>query len=473
MPLYIFVFMKIQLKNIVSFSFNPLLSVLIILASSIITKGQISDKNEDVILDQIVAVVGDEVILQSEVEIQYQAQAGYEIQGLAKDPALCFLFEELLFQKLLLNQAKIDSVDVSEDQINSELDRRMRFFVDQIGSEQKLEEYYGKSILEIKSEFRDQVESQLIVQKMRARSTENVKVTPSEVRKYFNEIPEDSLPLISSEIQISQIVKKPPISTEEKTRTKTKLEDIRKRIINGEDFGMLAYMYSEDPMSAKENGELGFVQRGALVPEFEAVAFNLKEGDVSEIIETQYGYHILKLIERLGEKVNVRHILLIPKVSNNDLENALSFLDSIYQQILIDSLTFEAAAEKFSDDDESKLFGGKMMNPQSGSYVFVPNQIEPMLLFSLDKMKVGQISDPMIMQTPDGKQAYRLIKLNQRTEPHKASLKQDYQRIQTAALEEAQRKSINAWIEKRQEDTYIKINEEFTNCKFSNNWNGL
>ena len=472
MSLYI-VFMKLQTKNIMTFFCKTLLYFLIMFTFSSISLGQDNNGNNDIILDQIVAIVGNEVILQSEVEIQYQAQAGYEIQGLSKDKALCFILEELLFQKLLLNQAKIDSVEVSEDQINNELDRRMRFFVDQIGSEQKLEEYYGKSILEIKSEFEEQVENQLIVQKMRSRATENVKVTPSDVRNYFNGIPEDSLPFVSSELQLSQIVKTPPISAEETSRTKTKLEGIRKRIVNGEDFGMLAYLYSEDPMSAKDNGELGFVQRGALVPEFEAVAFNLREGEVSEIIETKYGYHILKLIERLGEKVNVRHILLIPKVSNFDLQNAKTFLDSIYQQILIDTLTFEEAAEEFSDDEESKLSGGKMLNPQTGSYVFVPNQVEPLLLFSVDKMKVGQISEPMIMQTTDGKQAYRLVILNQRTEPHKASLKQDYQRIQTAALEEAQIKSINAWIKKRQEDTYIKISNEYTNCKFTNNWNGL
>jgi len=445
----------------------------IFLVFSIVSFGQDSIAKQGVLIDQILAVVGNEVILQSEMEIQYHTQEEFEFGNVLKEEAHCIILEDLLFQKLLLNQAKIDSVEVSEDQIDGELNRRMRFFVDQIGSEQKLEEYYGKSLLEIKSEFRDQVETQLIVQKMRSKSTENVKVTPAEVRKYFDEIPEDSLPYINSELEMSQIVKKPPISSAEKDRTKNKLADIRKRIVNGEDFGMLAYMYSEDPMSAKENGELGFVQRGALVPEFEAIAFTLKAGEVSEIIETQYGYHILELIERIGEKVNVRHILLIPKVSNADLQNAMTFLDSIYQQILMDSLSFEQAAEQFSDDDESIMSGGKMINPQTGSYAFVPNQIEPMLLFSIDKMKIGQVSEPVIMNTTDGKQAYRLIKLNQRTKPHKASLKQDYQRIQAAALEEQQRKSINRWIKKKQEHTFIKINEEYTNCLFTNNWTGL
>ncbi|MCH7827897.1 MAG: peptidylprolyl isomerase, partial [Bacteroidetes bacterium] len=220
-------------------------------------------------------------------------------------------------------------------------------------------------------------------------------------------------------------MKKPPISEEEKERIKEKLLELRKRIINGDDFGMLAYMYSEDPGSAKENGELGFLKRGALVPEFEGVAFSLKGDDVSEMIETQYGYHIMQLIERVGERVNVRHILLTPKVSSADLNNAREYLDSLQQVMLTDTMTFDEAAEKFSDDEETRMNGGKLINPQTGSTKFEPSQMDPMLLFTIDKMKLGQVSEPVLMRMADGKEAYRLVKLIKRTDPHCASLKQD------------------------------------------------
>ena len=387
-------------------------------------------------LDQIVAIVGDEVILQSEIEIQFQSQEAYALQSMTEAEAKCALMEENLYQKLLINQSKIDSIDVSEDQITGELDRRMRFFIDQIGSEKKLEEYYGKSILEIKAEFREMVENQLIVQKLKSLTTENIKVTPSEVKAYFDDIPKDSLPYINSELEIAQIVKKPPITDQERERLKSELEGMRKRIVNGDDFGMLAYMYSEDPGSASKNGELGFVERGSLVPEFEAVAFNLKGDEVSELIETEYGYHIMQLIERVGEKVNVRHILLTPKVSPEDLNTAREYLDSLQQLMFTDTITFDVAAEKYSDDEETRMNGGKMKNPQTGSTVFEPTEIDPMLMFTIDKLKVGQISDPVLMRTPDGKEAYRLLKVIKRTDPHRASLKQDYQRIQSAALGE-------------------------------------
>lgn len=449
------------------------LSVIVILCLIGSISAQSDDETPGNVLDQIVAIVGDEVILQSEIELQYQAQGAYTLQSVTEEEAKCILLEENLYQKLLINQSKIDSIDISEDQITGELDRRMRYFIDQIGSEQKLEEYYGKSLVEIKAEFRELVENQLIVQKMKSLTTENIKVTPSEVKAYFEDIPKDSLPYINSELEIAQILRIPPISDEEKERMKTELEGMRKRIVNGDDFGLLAYMYSEDPGSAHKNGELGFVERGSLVPEFEAVAFNLKGDEVSELIETQFGYHIMQLIERRGEKVNVRHILLTPKVSPADLNSANEYLDSIQSLILNDTVSFEVAAEKFSDDEATRMNGGKMKNPATGGTVFEPTEMDPILVFTVEKMKVGQVSDPVLMRTADGKEAYRLLKLIKRTDPHRASLKLDYQRIQTAALEEKQSHAITKWIAKKQEDTYIKIGNVYGNCSFTNSWEGL
>ena len=414
-------------------------------------------------------IVGDEILLHSEVEQQYESQVAM-FQNMTADQAKCLIYEDLMYQKLLLNQAKQDSVEVSQEQVEGEIDRRMRFFIEQIGSEKKLEEYYGKTILEIKSEFREMVENQLLVQRMQSKITESIQVTPSDVRSYFDNIPSDSLPFIDSELEIAHIVKSPEITLEEKERVKEKLQGIRKRIVNGEDFGTLAYLYSDDPLSAQKNGELGFVQRGALVPAFEAVAFKLKENQVSELVETQYGFHILQLIERRGEKVNVRHILLVPKVSNVSLQESRTFLDSIHQLILLDSIGFAMAAEKFSDDKDSKLSGGLLMNPQTGDSRFVPDMMDPMLAFEVNKLKIGEISGPVIMNTAEGKQAYRLIKLISRTDPHVANLKDDYQRIQEASLTEKQNQAIKEWVMKKVENTYVKLDEDYQGCKFSNNW---
>ena len=274
-------------------------------------------------------------------------------------------------------------------------------------------------------------------------------------------------------LPISHIVRIPEIREEEKEKLKKKLEGIRERILNGEDFGTLAYMYSKDPMSAKKNGELGFVQRGALVPEFEAVAFNLKEDEVSEIIETSFGYHILQLVERRGEKVNVRHILLTPEVSSDDLSKASDFLDSIASLIENGSLTFAEAAEKFSDDEDSKDNGGLVVNVQTGKTAFESSQLDPVLSFTIDKMEIGEISKPSLMVTDNGRQAYRLIRLIRRTDPHIANLRDDYQRIQNAALAEKQNNATDKWIKKKLKDTYVKIDDEYRNCKFTNGWSTL
>jgi peptidyl-prolyl cis-trans isomerase SurA len=420
--------------------------------------------------DKITGIVGNEIILHSEVEQQYESQKTMAFQNMSETVAKCIVYEDLLYQKLLLNQAKQDSIEVPQEQVEGEIDRRIRFFADQIGSEQKLEEYYGKTILEIKTEFRDMVENQLLIQKMQSKITENIKVTPSDIRSYFENIPVDSLPFIDSELEVAHIVKSPEVSTEEQDRVREKIIGIRKRIINGDDFGTLAYLYSEDPLSAKKNGELGFVQRGALVPAFEAVAFKLKDGQVSEVVETQYGYHILQLIERRGAKVNVRHILLVPQVSNEGLQESRAFLDSLHQLILLDSMSFGQAAEQFSDDTESKLNNGILINPQTGDSRFEPDMMDPMLAFAVNKLKMGEVSGPVIMNTKDGKQAYRLLKLISRTKPHIANLKEDYQRIQSAALTEKQNMAIQEWVRKKIAATYIKLEKEYQSCNFSNEW---
>ena len=298
------------------------------------------------LIDQVVATVGNQIILRSDIEkqyMQYLAQGGE-----AAEEARCGIFDQLILSKLMVNQAAIDSVDVPEAQVESELDRRMRFYVRQIGSEQKLEEYFKTTIRQLKVELRDMIRDQLLVQTMQGKITKDVTATPNDVREYFNSIPPDSLPYIDAELEVAQIVRRPPVSDAERKAVRSRLEEFRKKILAGEDFAVYAALYSQDPGSAKKGGELGFFERGTMVPEFEATAFNLKPGEISPIIETKFGFHVLQLVERRGDQINVRHILLVPKTGDDDLIKCVNTLDSIRQQINKGSITFEDAALKYS-----------------------------------------------------------------------------------------------------------------------------
>ncbi len=422
------------------------------------------------VVDEIIAIVGSNIILKSDIEaqyIQYRMQQGNAAGS--ESTVKCSIMESMLRQKLLLSQGELDSVQVSDMQVESEMDRRLRYYIKQFGSQEKLEEFYQQSIYEIKDEFRDLIKQQMMMETVQNSITADVTVTPSEVRSFYKSIPKDSLPLINSEVELMQIVKKPPINPEERERIRKKLLELRKRVLNGESFATLAILYSEDPGSAKNGGELGFVGRGELYPEFEAVAFNLKEGEVSDILETEAGFHIIQMIERRGDYVNVRHILLQPKVSPLDLMKAKNELDSISQLIEDGKYTFEEAVAEFSDDP-SKNNGGLLVNPNTGTSVFETDELDAKVFFVIDKMEVGEISAPVPFKTDDNKDAYRILYLKKRTEPHKANLKDDYDRIQQWALEQKKQKVIQEWVESKIDKTYIKIDDSYRDCKFSNNW---
>ncbi len=440
--------------------------VALLLVSNVIL-GQETGK----IVDQVIAVVGGNIVLESEVEaqyMQYKMQEGIPAGG-SSEEIKCSLLETMLYQKLLLNQAELDSVEVSDGQVEGEMDRRLRHYISMIGSPDKFEEYYGKSIVEFKEELREQVRELIRVETVQQTITANVKITPSEVRSFFRKIPNDSLPLINSEVQMAQVVKLPPINYEEIEKVKNKLREFRLRVINGETFATLAILYSEDPGSAKNGGELGLFGRGEMFPAFEASAFTLKKGEVSEIVETEAGYHILQLIERRGEYINVRHILLRPKVSPLDLAKAKIELDSIADLIEDGEYTFEECVQEFSDDP-SKNNGGLLINPMTGTSLFDSDQMDPKVFFVVDKLEVGEISSPVQFQTMDGKDAYRILFLKSRTDPHKANLKQDWDKIQEWALEDKKQQEIGNWIAEKSQNTYIKINDEFDGCVFLNTW---
>jgi peptidyl-prolyl cis-trans isomerase SurA len=417
-------------------------------------------------VDKVAAVVGKNLILASDIENQYsQALSSGETP-----PPKCAVLEELLFTKLLVHQAEVDSIEIPEKQVQQELDQRMRYYVAQVGSEEKLEEYYGKSIAQLKEDFKEDVREMLLARQVQQGITADIKVTPSEVRTMFNSFSVDSLPLLNAEMEIAQIVKKIEVNEDEKNIVREKIRKIRDRIVDGEDFATLAVLYSEDTESAKRGGELGFVGRNDLVPEFAAEAFNLKGKEISRIVESQFGFHIIQLIKRRGEMINVRHILISPKFSSTDIKKAQLELDSIRNQIVSGKITFEEAAIKFSDDSETKLNGGLLINPATGTTKFDVAEIEPGLFFILDKLKLGEISDVTKQAGSDNKPAFKLLKIKSKSEPHRANLKDDYQRLQNIALQQKQAKAVNTWINKKRKQSYIKITEEYMGCQFRNTW---
>ncbi len=417
------------------------------------------------LIDQIVAVVGDEIILESEIEaqaIQLQSQ-GY----MADRDVNCEVLEEMLFQKLLLLQAQLDSVEITSGEVDGELSRRLSVFINQLGSEQKLEEYYGKSISEIKSEFRDMIREQLLTQRMQQQLTSDVSMTPSEVKKFFNKIPVDSIPYLPATYQIKQIAIYPKVSEEERERCKLVINKYRDRVLNGDDFATLAVLYSDDPGSSPAGGELGFVSRTDLVPEFAAAAFNLKStDDVSRVVETEFGYHILQLIERRGNLVNVRHILVTPRTGRSSENEAKSDLETVREKVLADSISFEDAAAEYSEDEISANSGGTMQNMQTGKTWFTEDELDPLARDVLKQLKPSAISKIVKTRDMRGKSVYKFFKLERKIEAHKANIKDDYQRFQEIAIAEKKQKSIQNWIEETIETTYVRIDSSYMNCQF-------
>jgi peptidyl-prolyl cis-trans isomerase SurA len=387
----------------------------------------------------------------------------------------CEILEQLLYQKLLLAQAERDSITVTDAEVENELNRRMNHYIVNIfKSEAQMEEVYGEPIVVIKEKMREEVKEQLLEQRMQQKVTGDLKVTPAEIRAFFKNIPEDSLPLINSEVEIGQLIAKPVISEKAKAEARAKLVGIRKSIVNdGESFAVLATLYSEDPGSATKGGCYENIGRGQFVPEFEAAAFRLKPGEISEVIETVYGYHIIKLIARRGDFFDVCHILISPKLTQEDLNRAKNKLDTIYTRLKEGKIQFCDAAAKFSDDKDTKMNCGLMINMNAGNTRFEIEELGQMddkLVFMLDQMKTGDFSEPMLFLNRDNKQAYRIIYLKNRIAPHKANLKDDYQKMQNLAQMQKQQKTMEDWTNKKIQNTYIHIDSFYNRCKFNNNW---
>jgi len=416
-------------------------------------------------VEGIVAVIGDKAIFKSEIEQQYLQLKASDVTN---SNLRCEVMEELMFQKLLSHHAEVDSLEVTDDEINDAIDQRIEYFVSQIGSEKKLEEYFGKSISQIREEFQSIFREQRLSQRMESKITSDVKVTPQDVLKFYNKIPEDSLPQFPEEIYLSQLVVFPKIDKSERERITKKLNGFKQRVENGEDFAFLASLYSDDPGSSKVGGDLGFVKKGKLVPKFESVAFRLQEGELSDVVETKFGFHLIQMVKRRGQQFNIRHILIKPSISSNAIENAKNQLDSIIQFMARDTLSFEQLAIKYSEDD-SKNNGGVIVNPQTGSPSFVLEELEYSVSSTINGLKENEYSKPTVFVTLDGRKGCRIINVDRIIEEHQANLKEDYDRIQSVALQEMKVKALNEWKKDKLKETYIEIKEDF-DCEFNANW---
>ena len=418
-------------------------------------------------IDKIEAVLGDEIILTSEIESQYLQ---YLSQGHTKSTEIrCQIVEDLLFQKLLVNQAKLDSLVVSDDEVEDRVSQRLSSFESQLGSIQKVEDYFGKSIAKIKLELGKVIKDQFMAQKMQTKLTSSLKVTPAEVKESYALLSDDEIPTMPTQVEVAQIVIKPEITDEQKDKIREKLNNFRDRVYKGEDFKMLATLYSDDPGSAIKGGELGFVNRGDLVPEFERAAFRLKEGEISKVVESQFGYHIVQLIERRGEQINVRHILIKNKVTATALYAAKLKMDSIAKEINEEIITFDQAVSKYSDD-ENKSNGGLLLNPNTMSTSHTLEDMAPALRLVVEKLKETQVSSPSVIQMQDENKAYRILRLNKRTEQHKANLVDDFAKIKEYSINAKKQVTLEKWTSKTIAKTYIKLSDELTKCELSNKW---
>ncbi|MBU8891798.1 MAG: peptidylprolyl isomerase [Bacteroidales bacterium] len=420
---------------------------------------------QELMIDRIVATVGDKMILQSDIEnqvLQIVSQGYPSSQGLK-----CDVLEELMTQKLLLTQAELDSIEVGINRIESELDRRLMYFVRQVGSEKKLEEFYNKSMLEIKEDFRPLIEEQLKTQMMQSTIVADISASPKAVQKFYKSIPEDSIPLVNTQYEINQILIYPPKNEEARNDSREKLLNLRQRIIDGERFSTLAVLYSEDPGSAKRGGELGFRSRDELDPEFAKAAFRLNDdGGISRIVESEFGFHIIQLISKESNQVNVRHILVIPKVDIRQRIASKNKLDSISGLIETDSISFKVAALRFSEDDQSKLNDGLMVNPMNASTRFEPDVLPPQEFNVIKDLKVGEISEPFESTDMNGKVVYKIVRIKEVIDSHRANLKDDYELVEKMAVAKEQQQVINTWINEKKKKTYIHIDKSFMKCEF-------
>ena len=429
----------------------------------------VSASGQNNVIDEVVWIVGDEAILKSDVESE-RLNAQYEGRKLDGDP-YCIIPEELAVQKLFLHQAELDSVEVSEQEILGELERRMNYLIDQIGSKEKMEEYYNKTSTQIREMFRENIRNGMTVQKMQREIIGDIKIVPADVRRYFKNLPQDSIPFVPTQVEVQIVTLEPKIPQEEIERVKKALRDYTDQITKGEiAFSTLARLYSEDEGTRRRGGELGFMGRGQLVPEYANVAFNLQDpAKVSKIVESEFGFHIIQLIEKRGDRINTRHILLKPKVEEKDMEAAINRLDTIAKDIRNEKFTFDEAATFLSHDKDTRNNHGLMANPNSGTARFEMQelaQVSQEVAKVVDGLNVGEISEPFTMINNKGKEICAIVKLKARIDGHKATITEDYQRLKSIVQSKLGDEKLQKWIKDKQKSTYVRINEDWVKCDF-------
>lgn len=420
------------------------------------------------IVDEVVWVVGDEAILKSDVEVT-RIQAAMEGQRWSRDPD-CAIPEQIALQKLFLHQAAIDSIEVTESEISSQIEARLEYMISQIGSREKLEEYRKQSLSQIRASMHDDLRDQMMIQRMKEHLTKNIAVTPSEVRRYFRDMPADSLPFVPTEVEVQIITQTPRIEPEEINRVKDELRNFTDRVTKGEvSFQTLARLYSQDPGTARQGGELDYTGRGTLDPAFANVAFNLSDPKkISKIVESEFGYHIIQLVDKRGDKVKVRHILLKPEVSDSSINKSLANLDSVAIDLRAGKFTFEEAASYLSDDKDTRNNRGLMANRSERGQTsrFKLQDLPPEIAKVVDTMAVGQVSAPFTMINDRGKTVCVIAKLKSRTEAHKATITEDFQVMKDIVLAKRREEMLHKWVVNKIKNTYVRVNEQYRNCDF-------
>lgn len=420
-----------------------------------------------VLVESVAAIVGNEVIYLSDIEnMILELRSGGNKSPV--DDLRCRVLRELLIQKLFLDQARIDSIEVTDDMVEGELNARINDAIRKSGSEKALEEYFKKSMIEIKRDIRKALVDQEIVNQVQGTIAENIKITPNELKRFYNSIPKDSLPVIPTRVQISIIQLDPPGNEENKAEARQKLLDIRGQILAGKSFSALAILYSEDPQSAARGGELGYTLRGELEKPYANEAFSLTKNSISKIIETRYGFHLIQMIDRNGDLLNTRHILIRPKVKPEQVAKAMNTLDSLANLIRKDSLEFETLARRISSHKDSRINGGKYVktNPSERDTWFTLEELNPQMYVQVRDLKIGEISEPFRTVDENNNEVFRIVKLDNEIPAHRANLKDDYQNLSNVALMDKRTKTYDNWIKKKIEKTYIRISDEFKSCDF-------
>ena len=421
------------------------------------------------VIDEVVWVVGDEAILKSDVEME-RMNAQYEGRKLDGDP-YCIIPEQLALQKLYLHQAELDSVTVTEQDVLNRLEMQTNWLIDQIGSKEKMEEYYNKTFTQIREMLRENIRNGMTVEKMQQKIMGDIRIVPADVRRYFSGLPQDSIPYVPTQVEVQIVTLEPKIPQEEIERVKKSLRDYTEQVTEGKiAFSTLARLYSEDEGSRRRGGELGFMGRGELVPEYANVAFNLQSPDkVSKIVESEFGFHIIQLIEKRGDRINTRHILLKPKVEEKDMEAAIMRLDSVAKDIRNAKFSFDEAASYISHDKDTRNNHGLMANPRSGTARFEMQdlaQVSQEVAKTVEGLNVGEVSEPFTMINAKGKEICAIVKLKARIDGHKATITEDYQRLKSIVQAKLGEEKLQKWIKEKQKSTYVRINEDWVKCDF-------